>query len=109
MVSPTKELGTIGVAVFGGYIEDGERNDLLGDGKRFETAADILRNISVIGASVRYFLNLLANPAWHVNPANDSPEAKRLAEFVESIMQETASSWTRIVRRSGFYRYHGLP
>jgi len=108
MVSPTKELGTIGVAVFGGYIEDGERNDLLGDGKRFETAADILRNISVIGASVRYFLNLLANPAWHVNPANDSPEAKRLAEFVESIMQETASSWTRIVRRSGFYRYHGF-
>jgi hypothetical protein len=108
MTSPDKELGVLGVGIFGGYIEEGETNSALGEGRRFETAADILRNISVIGASVRYFLNLLANPTWHVNPANDTPEAKRLAEFVESVMCDTASSWTRIVRRSGFYRYHGF-
>lgn len=107
-VAPEEEAGVMGVAVFGGYIDHGEKNPLLGDGKRFETAADILANISVAGASVRYFLNLLANPRWHVTPVDDSGPAREAAEFVEEVMSGMASSWTRIIRRAGLYKFHGF-
>ena len=107
-VVPFKEAGEIGVAVFGGYIETGETNAKLGQGTRYKTAADILSNISVVAASVRYFLNLLANPQWRVMSVDDTPAAKQAAEFVESVVDELASSWTRVVRRSGLYRFHGF-
>jgi hypothetical protein len=107
-VSEFKEKGVMGVAVFGGYVDTGETNSLLANGTRYKTAADILANISVVAASVRYFLNLLANPQWHVRPADDSEEAEEAAEFVTDVMDQMASSWTRIVRRTGLYRYHGF-
>lgn len=106
--SPSKEVGGSGTPVFGGYISDGEKNPLLSPARRYETAADILANISVVAASVRYFLNLLAKPKWAVEPADDSAEAKAMAEFVESVMAELPVSWTRIIRRSGMYRFHGF-
>jgi hypothetical protein len=107
-MSDFKEKGALGVAVFGGYIDSGETNSALSGSNRFKTAADILANISVVAASVRYFLNLLANPQWRVMSADDTPAGKQAAEFVESVMEEMASSWTRIVRRSGSYRFHGF-
>lgn len=106
--SPGKESGVSGTAVFGGFIDDGETNPALGHGQRYRTAADILANISVVAASVRYFLNLLANPKWTVTPADDTPEAEALAEFAQSVIDDLGSSWTRIVRRTGMYRFHGF-
>lgn len=107
-VRPTKEAGVSGTAVFGGFVDTGETNPLLGHGERYRTAANILANLSVVAASVRYFLNLLANPKWSATPADDSQEAKDAAGFVESVIADTGSSWTRIVRRTGMYRYHGF-
>ena len=103
-----KEKGKMGVAVWGGYIDSGETNQKVTGSTRYRTAADTLANISVVAASVRYFLNLLANPQWRVMPADDTQRAKDAAEFVESVMDQVESSWTRIVRRSGMYRYHGF-
>jgi hypothetical protein len=106
--SVLREQGVMGVAVFGGYIEDGETNSLLSPGTRYKTASDMLANISVVAASVRYFLNLTANPRWHVNPVDDTPAAKEAADFIESVMAQMDSSWTRVVRRTGLYRFHGF-
>ena len=106
--APSEEVGVSGTAVFGGYVENNEKNPALGPGTRYKTAADILTNVSVIAASVRYFLNLLANPKWDVVPADESPEAVELAKFVEDVINDMASSWTRIVRRSGMYKFHGF-
>jgi hypothetical protein len=107
-VVPFKEAGAMGVAVWGGYIDSGETNSKLSGSNRYKTAADVLSNISVVAASVRYFLNLLANPQWRVMSANDTARGKQAAEFVESVMEGLVSSWTRIVRRSGMYRFHGF-
>jgi len=107
-VVPFKEQGEIGVAVWGGYIDSGETNQKVTGSTRYKTAADTLANVSVVAASVRYFLNLLANPQWRVMPANDTQVAKNAAEFVESVVDEMESSWTRIIRRSGMYRFHGF-
>lgn len=106
--SPSKEVGVSGTAVHGGFVDTGETNTKLSTGNRYKTAANILANISVVAASVRYFLNLLANPKWTVTPADDSAEAKAMAEFVESVIEDVNSSWTRIIRRSGLYKFHGF-
>lgn len=107
-ISPSKEAGTSGTAVYGGFIDDGETNPALSNGNRYKTAANILANISVVAASVRYFLNLLANPKWTVTPADDSPEAAAHAEFVESVISDMSTSWTKIIRRAGMYKFHGF-
>lgn len=106
--SPFKEQGESGTQVFGGYVQYNERNTLLNRGNRYETASDILANISIIAASVRYFLNILSEPKWTVEPADDSVEAEELAEFVEEVMHDLDSSWSQVVRRAGMYRYHGF-
>lgn len=106
--TPGKEAGTSGTAIFGGFIDSGEKNPSLTGTNRYRTASDILANISVVAASVRYFLNLLANPKWNVVPADDTAEAKAAAEFVEEVMADLPDSWTRIVRRSGMYKFHGF-
>lgn len=107
-VSPNKEVGVSGTPIHGGWIDTGETNPKLSVGTRYKTAANILANISVVAASVRYFLNLLANPKWSVTPADDSPEAEELAEFVQDVIDDLDSSWTRIIRRSGLYKFHGF-
>lgn len=107
-VSPFKEAGSSGTAIFGGYISVEEKNPKATGAERYRTASDMLANISIIAAGVRYFLNLVAKPAWIVEPADDSDEAKQHAEFIESVMNGMDVGWSRVVRRAGMYRYHGF-
>jgi alkylated DNA nucleotide flippase Atl1 len=113
-VNPYKEVGVSGTAIFGGYVENIERDHKLYGPERYRTAADILANVSIVAAGIRFFLNLAASPEWSVEAAQDlgegksSDAAKEAAEFMEEVLESTATSWSRIVRRSGMYRYHGF-
>lgn len=105
---PYSEQGVPGFAAFGGYVVTPEKNaDLLG-ANRWHTAQDLLTNISIIAASVRYSLNLISRPSWRADPASDKPEAKAMAEFVEEVINGADTSWSRIIRRGATYRYHGF-
>lgn len=106
---PTKEVGTSGTAIYGGFIQNDERHPSLSNQReRYKTAADMLANVSIIAAGVRYFLNLTAKPKWSVDPADDTPEAQKYAEWVEMVMDCVDSPWSRVVRRSSTFRYHGF-
>ena len=113
-VSPFKEAGVSGTAIFGGYIENIERDRKVSGAERYRTAADLLANVSIIAAAIRYILNLTAAPRWTIKPALDlgdtsSDAAKEAAEFVEQVLfRDLGTSWTRLVRRTGMYRYHGF-
>lgn len=105
---PFSEQGVPGYVMTRGYIVSRESNSDLQGGNRWRTAAKMLSSVSIVAASLRYSLNLIARPAWKADPPNDSAEAKAMAEFVDEIMQDIDASWTRIVRRSGMYRFHGF-
>lgn len=105
---PKKEQGKAGYAIVGGVITTNETNYQLIGQHRWRTATDMLSNISIVAASLRYFLNLIARPSWHAEPVDDTAAAKAAAEFVEMILDDIDTSWTRIVRRSGMYRFHGF-
>jgi hypothetical protein len=104
------ESGVAGTAVIGGRVVTGPGDETLrysGLG-RWSDAAQILAEVSIIAASVRYFANLTARPLWKAEPPNDSAPAKEAAEFLESVIYEMDHSWSRTVRRGVSYRYHGF-
>lgn len=113
-VQPTKTAGVGGFTAYGGVVDTGERNAKLADpNQRWTTYSDILTNVSIVAASVRYFLNLVAKSNWKVEPAalgDEEPtdDAIAAAEFLESVIYDMDTSWSRVVRRSAMLKFHGF-
>lgn len=113
-VSPYREAGVSGTAVYGGFVQVIERNPEVAGYRRYETFSDILVNTSIVAAGIRYFLGLATKPTWTVSAAQDLPEgqssdeAKTAAEFVENVLADMDVSWRRVVKRSGMYRFYGF-
>lgn len=105
---PFKEQGVAGYVIVGGVPSDNETHWELIGSRRWKTAQDMLANISIIAAGLRYQLNLTARPKWKLEPADESDEAKKAAEFGQDIIESTDRSWSRIVRNAAMYRYHGF-
>lgn len=106
-VSPFTEVGVSGTAVFGGWIASKEKSAKLYGQQRYTLASEIVANISIVAASVRCFLNLVAKPKWTVD-SDDDATSKQHAEFVEELLEDMDTAWERIIRRTGFYRFHGF-
>lgn len=106
--SPFKAMGTPGIISAGGFIQSFEQNPKWQTQEKYRTIADIAVNVSIVAASVHYFLNLIAHPKWNVTPANDSAEARKIAESLERVMYDMRTPWPRIVRRAAMFRFHGF-
>lgn len=106
---PTTVQGAPGFSVVGGYLESPERGKALGSHEgRYTTYSELLSNVSVVAAGVRYFLNLVAGAGWSFTPA-EHPDGERMAELAEAILTDDPStSWARIVRRAAMYRFYGF-
>lgn len=107
-IPPFREAGRSGTAIYGGFVRQQEHNPNLSGQQRYVRASEVLTNISIVAAGVRYFLNLIAKPTWKMEPADDSDKAAEIAEFVDSVVNGMETSWSRIVRRSGMFKYHGF-
>lgn len=106
---PFKEMGSSGTPVFGGFIQNRERSSKWQGSERYRLASEIVVNTSIVAASVHYFLNLLAHPQWNVSPANETDEAKRLADLTAKLLfNDLLSPWSAVIRRCGMYRFHGF-
>lgn len=106
---PMTPMGVGGTPVYAGYVRTAERNPKLIGQEKYRTYADILTNASIVAAGMRYFLNIIARPEWNVEPADQSDEAKKAAEFVErALFDDLKTPWSRIVRRMGTYRFYGF-
>jgi len=105
--TPTETLGAPGTAIYGGYLVSREKSAELVGVKRYETFSEITANTAIVSAGMRYFLNLVAKARWTLDPADDSPEAERLAELVEEIMHDMATPWHRVIRRAATFVFYG--
>jgi hypothetical protein len=105
---PMSDQGVPGFSLAGGYIVTQETNNALLGSQKWKTASELIANVSIIAASLRFSLSMVARPNWRAEPVNDTAEAKQYAEFVESVLDGIDTSWTRIVRRSAMYRFHGF-
>lgn len=107
-VAPLSTAGVTGTVSYGGMIVSNEKNSKLTGTQKYVTYSQILANTSIVAAGVRYFLNLLSKAEWKAEPADDSDEAKKYAEFLESVLHDMETSWTRVVKRTAMYRFYGF-
>lgn len=107
-VKPSETVGGPGFSIFGGIVDENEREASLRGDERYKTFSDILVNSSITGASVRYFLNLISRAGWNLEPADDGQAAKDQADFMESVLHGMNTPYFRIVRRTAGYRMHGF-
>jgi hypothetical protein len=107
-VPPMKVGGSGGTAVWGGVVQEREKESALIGTEKYRTFSDLLANVSIVGASVRYFLNLVAKPTWKMIPPEDGgSEAEEIAELIEEFLQDMNTPWHRVVRRAGMFKFHG--
>lgn len=106
--SPYKSEGGPGVAVFGGYVDEAETNAKVAGQEKYRTYTNLLANVSIVAASVRYFLNLTAKADWNVQAADESEEAQKIADWFEAAIHDMTTPWHRVVRRAALYRYYGF-
>lgn len=106
---PKVKYGVSGTPVWGGRVITRDKATQWQGQQRYTTISEMVSNISIVAASVHYFLNLLANPKWTVKPSDEhDAEAIELAAFVESVMHDMETPWPRIIRRAGMYRFYGF-
>ncbi len=106
---PTDTAGVSGTALFGGFVERREESSqLVGNFERYKTFSDLLTNVSIVAASVRFFLNLVSKAGWKVEPADDSALAQEIAEFIENAIHDMVTPWSRVVRITSAYRLYGF-
>lgn len=105
---PTKTAGAPGFSSWSGILSTNERDSRVVGARRWETYEDLITNVSIVAAGSRYFLNLLSQPDWKVEPADDSDEAKRAADLVEDCIYDMRRPWNRVVRRAALFRFWGF-
>jgi hypothetical protein len=108
-VSPTKTYGVPGVSVVGGFVQTEEVNaDLVGQNKWIQFS-EALVNVGIVGAGIRYFLNLIARATWNATPPEDSGEAGiEAAKFMNDVLHDMDTPFARICRRASMYKFHGF-
>lgn len=107
-ISPYQIAGVAGTLVYGGYIDDQETNPELCGQTRYRTYSEMLNDIPILNAGVRFFINLLARAQWHFVPADDSKEAEEIADLIEDILMNMETPWHRVIRRAAMYRFYGF-
>lgn len=101
-VTPSKEMGVAGTAIYGGYVQSNEINPALSGQNKYRTFADIMANTSIVAAGIRYFMELVGKSEWNF----DGGDAE--CELVESVLKDCATPWPRIVRKAAAYRFYGF-
>lgn len=105
---PFSEQGVSGTAVYGGYVIQREKSPEWIGRQRYVTISDMAVNASIIAAGVHYFLNLIAHPRWNIEPADESAEAEKVAEYVDECLNDLTQPWSRVVRRMATFRFYGF-
>jgi hypothetical protein len=81
------EAGDTGLKRNAGQIDEEWLRQLSGE-KAVRVFTEMRDNDSIIGAGLLIFEMLLRQTPWHVEPANDSEEARQVADFVSECLED---------------------
>lgn len=105
---PTETKGRPGFSIFGGYIVENEKSAVLTDRERYRTYSDIIANTSIVAASLRYFLGIIANAEWQFKPSEADTDGEFAAMARRVIIEDPETAWHRVVRRAAMFRFYGF-
>ncbi len=107
-LDPKQSFGVSGTVIVGGYLQSNEKDPRLSGVSQYKTYSEILANVGIVAAGVRYFLGLVGKAEWTVVPADESQEAVRIAEWFDATLHGMTTPWNRIVRRQAMKRFYGF-
>ncbi len=108
-VGPKQTAGVGGTQVVGGYLVSVEKDSTLVGRQKYERFAEILTNVSIVGAAVRNFLNLCGSVQWKVEPNEDGgARAEEIADTIAAIFDDMTRPWHRVVRTAAMYKFQGF-
>jgi hypothetical protein len=87
------ELGVSGLIQYSGRVDEEFLKELQG-AKAIKVYRQMSENDPVVGAILFAVDMLMRQVEWRVDPFDESPYAKRLAEFVESCLDDMSLSWS---------------
>jgi hypothetical protein len=90
------EIGSSGLTTYGGQIAEESMRQLVGT-KGIKVFADMRDNDDTVGAFLFIIDKLLRNVKWKVKSADETPEAKECAEFLDSCMNDMEHSWSDLI------------
>lgn len=90
------EIGLTGLQYSAGYVQEEFLPQLSGT-KAVSVYKEMRDNDPVIGAALMALLNLVRQAAWRVEPFDDSPAAKKDAEFLEQCMHDMDRPWSEFI------------
>lgn len=110
--SPTALEGTDGVFAYGGNLVSFEKRPELRGKQLYTTFDNMITNAVIVGASVRYFQNLVGGTGWSITADEEAGEdGQRAAEIVEDGLinaQLESMPWSSVVRKAALYRFYGF-
>lgn len=112
-VSPTSTIGAPGFANFGGYIQQNERDRRLVGRSKWRLYSNLIANIDIVHAGIRFYVNILSKAKWKLVPpeiedAARAELAQEYADLIDDILNNMETPWERVVRRAGMSRYLGF-
>jgi hypothetical protein len=88
--------GSYGLRQFGGWVREEILPDLVGrQGAR--TYREMLDNSAIIGAMMFAIQQAMRRVSWRVDPANDSAEAEKFAEFADTLRDDMSHTWDQFL------------
>lgn len=117
--SPTQTLGTsrnsgsIQTGEGAGTFDEPDRLVNMIGPRRFDEFDRLVREVSIIGAGVRLFLNLISNAVWTVNPPEglegaEATAAQEYADQTYAMLFDMTTSWAAIVRKTAAFKLYGF-
>lgn len=95
-VGPMQELGVTGVKRVAGYIDE-EFLPALRGRKAVKVYREMSTNDSMVGALLFAIDKLIREVDWEVIPSDQSEEATKAAEFLESCKDDMSHSWDDLI------------
>lgn len=113
---PTNTIGSSKTtnSDYGYVVERSEASLNLVGMRRYETYNEMVRDVSIVAAGVRLFVNLIANAVWTVNPPEDldndalEAQAQDYADQAYAMLFDMTSSWSSVVRKLAMFRFQGF-
>jgi hypothetical protein len=110
---PGKPAGSDGVATFGGFLIEGERNSKLRGSEKWITYDNLIANVAIVATAVRISLDLMGSVKWYAkpNPAGGA-RAQECADLHNEVLFGAAPNmttpWRSSVKRQGLKKYRGF-
>lgn len=93
--APTREVGVTGLRHSGGIIQEEWLREL--DGYRGIRTYGEMRLDAIVGGVEQAVISEIRKVVWDMEPADETPEAEKAAEFVDQCRDDMSTAWEDVV------------